>query len=190
MNHTAFVGVGSNIDAPRNCIAGIRQIIGDERVPFFEVSSLYRTSPVSPVAQDDFLNCVVKIGWKGDASELLAFLEKTERAMGRERVVHLGPRTLDLDILLFDELVLHSEHLTIPHPRLHERKFVLVPLVEIDRDLIHPVMHLPLSHILNGLGDEQKIGFFERITDEAIAGSKKNRNRAGGSAAGSRRETA
>jgi 2-amino-4-hydroxy-6-hydroxymethyldihydropteridine diphosphokinase len=181
MDRVAFIGVGSNIDAYSNCIEGIARVIEDERVDFLDLSPLYRTSPVSPIPQDDFLNSVFKIGWKGEPLELLCLLETVEQTMGRKRDVPLGPRTLDLDILLFDDLVLETPQLTIPHPRLHERKFALIPCLEIDRDLVHPVMKLPLARLLNLLGDEQKIAPFKTITKEEVAQRGRERTRSVGS---------
>jgi 2-amino-4-hydroxy-6-hydroxymethyldihydropteridine diphosphokinase len=173
MNRVAFIGVGSNIDAYRNCLEGITRVTEDERVELLGLSSLYRTSPVSPILQDDFLNSVFKIGWKGEPVELLSLLETVEQRMGRKRDVLLGPRTLDLDILLFGDLVLETSRLTIPHPRLHERKFVLIPCLEIDSDLVHPEMKLPLARLLGLLGDEQKITPFRTITREEIEQKRK-----------------
>ncbi len=168
MEHIAFVGVGSNIDAYRNCVDGIRDVVADPRAELLALSSLYRTSPVSPIPQDDFLNCVIKIGWKGDVFELLSFLESVERKTGRRRDVPLGPRTLDLDILFFDDLILDIPRLTVPHSRLHERKFVLVPCLEIDENLIHPLLKLPLRQLLAAIGNEQKIEVYKKIAKEEL----------------------
>ena len=175
MDRVAFIGVGSNIDPYRNCLEGIARVTEDERVDLLAVSSLYRTSPVSPIPQDHFLNCVFKIGWQREPAELLSLLESVEQTLGRKRDVSLGPRTLDLDILLFDDLVLETPRLTIPHPRLHERKFVLIPCLEIDRDLIHPVMKLPLAQFLTAIGDEQKITLFKTILKEEVGRRADNR---------------
>jgi 2-amino-4-hydroxy-6-hydroxymethyldihydropteridine diphosphokinase len=168
MDRIAYVGVGSNIDAHRNCREGIRRIAEDERVKILALSSLYRTSPVSPVAQDDFLNSVCKIAWHGEALELLSLLESVEQVMARRRDIPLGPRTLDLDILLFEGLILNTPRLTVPHPRLHERKFVLVPCLEIDPGLVHPVLHEPFARLLAGIVDDQRIALFKRLTVKEI----------------------
>ena len=168
MDRTAYIGVGSNIDAYRNCIEGIGRITEDDRVELLVLSSLYRTSPVSPVAQADFLNCVCKIRWTRDAFDLLTFLESVEQQMGRRRDVCLGPRTLDLDILLFGNEIIGTDRLAIPHPRLHERKFVLVPCLEIDEGLVHPVLNQPFSLLLSQIHDDQRIAVFEKITKDII----------------------
>ena len=173
MAGVTYIGVGSNIgDAFDNCLQGVMTVIGDERATFVALSSLYRTSPVSPVAQDDFLNGVLKIIWQGTPQKLLSFLQTVEAAMGRTRSLRFGPRTLDLDILFFDDLVLDMPGLTIPHPRLHLRKFTLVPCLEIDPHLVHPRFKRPLASYLRELGDEQKIALFGRIPADRIGPPK------------------
>jgi len=153
-----FVGIGSNLGDPRkNCSAGVDAILGDTRVGLSARSSLYITSPVSPIDQPDFVNCAVRFSWEGDPLSLLALLRGIEEQMGRTREVHWGPRTLDLDVLLMDDLVLDGEALTVPHPGLHVRRFALVPCLEIDPDLVHPRFKQPLRAFLDSIGDEQKI---------------------------------
>ncbi len=164
----AYIGVGSNIDAYENCIKGIRRVIEKEGVEFLALSSLYRTSPVSPIPQDDFLNCVLKIKWSGSPRELLAHLTSIEIERARRRDVPLGPRTLDLDILLFDDVLLDATDLTIPHPRLHERRFVLVPCLEIDPNLVHPRLGRSLASFLEAIDDRQRLEFFGRVPEEEI----------------------
>ncbi|OPY70946.1 MAG: 2-amino-4-hydroxy-6-hydroxymethyldihydropteridine pyrophosphokinase [Syntrophorhabdaceae bacterium PtaU1.Bin034] len=174
MTKAAYIGVGSNIDdSYKNCLKGLRAVINDERVRYVALSSFYRTSPVSPVKQADFINCALKIEWAASPVELLSFLNGIEFHMGRERTIPLGPRVLDLDILLYGDLLLDEPELTIPHPRLHQRKFALVPCLEIDPDLSHPRLGLPLAAFLKNVGDEQKIAFLGRITvDELLSGGK------------------
>ena len=158
MAGSAHIGVGSNIgDALENCLRGVRSVILDERASLVALSSFYRTSPVSPAAQSDFVNCVLKIAWRCAPRELLALLLEVETALGRTREIRFGPRTLDLDILLLDDLLLDEPGLTIPHPRLHERKFALVPCLEIDPGLVHPRFKRPLAEYLHRIGGDQKI---------------------------------
>jgi 2-amino-4-hydroxy-6-hydroxymethyldihydropteridine diphosphokinase len=155
---TAFIGIGSNIgDRQRYCTSGIEAILKDDRVGSSALSSFYVTSPVSPMAQEDFLNCVLRITWNGSAPELLDLLLRIEEGLGRVRAVPLGPRVIDLDILLIDDLVIDTPELTVPHPRLHERKFTLVPILELDPHVVHPLLHRPLREFLDKIGEEQKI---------------------------------
>ena len=172
MTGIAYIGVGSNIDAYENCIKGIRRVVRAVGVEFLAISSLYRTSPVSPIPQDDFLNCVLKIGWSGSPRELLALLTSVEIERARRRDVPLGPRTLDLDILLFDDVLIDTPELAIPHPRLHERRFVLVPCLEIDPHLVHPRLGRPLASFLEAIGDEQRLEFFGRVPEGEILPGK------------------
>jgi 2-amino-4-hydroxy-6-hydroxymethyldihydropteridine diphosphokinase len=182
MAGVAYIGIGSNVgDAFDNCLQGVMAVISDERVAFVALSSLYRTSPVSPVAQADFLNGALKIVWRGTPRKLLSFLHAVEAGLGRRREVRFGPRTLDLDILFFDDVVLDAPGLIIPHPRLHERKFALVPCLEIDPNLIHPRFKRPLAEYLAQLGDEQKIDLFGPIPSDRIrAAGVRNRPDGGG----------
>ena len=88
--------------------------------------------------------------------------------MGRERTVHLGPRNIDLDILLFGATIMDTPELILPHPRLHERKFTLLPLIEIDPDLVHPLLHRRLADMLDEIDDTQNIELFRRATGEEL----------------------
>jgi 2-amino-4-hydroxy-6-hydroxymethyldihydropteridine diphosphokinase len=160
--YNAFIGIGSNIGHTHsNCKSSIDAIIKDRRAEFSALSSFYVTSPVSPVPQEKFLNSVLKILWHGSPLELLGLLNHIEAAMGRKRDLPQGPRVIDLDILLIDDLVLETAELTIPHPRLHERKFTLVPILEIDPSAIHPRLGRPLKYFLDEIGPEQTIEIFK-----------------------------
>jgi 2-amino-4-hydroxy-6-hydroxymethyldihydropteridine diphosphokinase len=155
---TAFIGIGSNIgDRKGYCTSGIQGILSDDRAEFSALSSFYTTSPVSPITQEDFLNCALRIRWNGSAPELLDLLRRVEEGLGRVRDVPLGPRVIDLDILLMDDLVIDSPELTVPHPRMHQRKFTLVPILELDASIMHPRLHRPLREFLDEIGEEQKI---------------------------------
>jgi len=158
VTHNAFIGIGSNIgDRYSNCKSSVDRIVSDPRAEFLALSSFYQTSPVSDVPQSDFLNAVLRILWHGSPQELLALLRSIETAMGRIRDVPQGPRVIDLDILLVDDLLLETDELTIPHPRLHERKFTLVPILEIEPAAHHPRLGRPLKEFLDEIGKEQII---------------------------------
>jgi 2-amino-4-hydroxy-6-hydroxymethyldihydropteridine diphosphokinase len=129
---TAFIALGSNLDDPEAHVKrGIDALSSLPHTEVQRVSTLYRSAPVGYHDQPDFINAVVQIATRLGARVLLDALLTIERRHGRVRGVPNGPRTLDLDILLYGEQVLHEPGLAIPHPRMHERAFVIVPLAEI-----------------------------------------------------------
>jgi 2-amino-4-hydroxy-6-hydroxymethyldihydropteridine diphosphokinase len=144
----AFVGLGANLENP---LQQIRQAIAEldaiERTRVLVASSLYRSAPVGYADQPDFINAVAKLQTRLSPHELLDALHVIENRHGRRRSVRNAPRTLDLDLLLYGMLVVHEEGLTLPHPRMHERAFVLLPLAEIAADASLPG-HAPVSQLL------------------------------------------
>ncbi|MBI1397741.1 MAG: 2-amino-4-hydroxy-6-hydroxymethyldihydropteridine diphosphokinase [Betaproteobacteria bacterium] len=135
----AYVGLGSNIESPGAQLGrALEALAALPHTRILARSSFYRTAPVGFGDQPDFVNAVVLVDTSLSAHALLAALLAIERAQGRVRGMPNGPRTLDLDILLYDDLVLRDSELTLPHPRMHERAFVLVPLAELAPDLVVP----------------------------------------------------
>ena len=136
----AFIGLGSNLGERE---AMIRLALDDlARLPstaLVRASSLYDTEPVGEVDQPNFLNAVAQIDTELTARQLLWNLQLIEKRLGRVRTQRWGPRTIDLDLLLFGNLVVEEPDLKVPHPELTRRSFVLVPLVELDPLLVHPV---------------------------------------------------
>lgn len=136
---TAFIALGSNLDEPqRRIAAGFAELEGLPQTRLLRRSSLYRSAPVGYADQPDFINAVASIETGLGAQELLLALLAVERRHGRVREFPNAPRTLDLDIVLYGDLVVHEHGLTIPHPRMHERAFVMVPLAEIAPDCVVP----------------------------------------------------
>jgi len=132
----AYVGIGSNLDEPRRQV--LEAFSELDQLPHTRVvkkSSLYRSAPMGHAGQPDFINAVAQLETGLPADRLLAELQEVERRHGRERSFPNAPRTLDLDILLFGNATMRSSVLTIPHPRMHQRAFVLKPLLEIDPQL-------------------------------------------------------
>jgi len=121
-------------------------------------SLFYRTEPVDYKDQDWFVNAVVRIKTSLSPDELLKEINSIEIDAGRVRNnVRFGPRTLDMDILFYDDLILNSSCLTLPHPRMHKRRFVLQPLCDIKSDILHPVFKIDVKNLLKKLDDEQEI---------------------------------
>ena len=133
MTHvTAYVALGANLENPQaQVLAGMVALAALPRTRLAAQSSLYRTVPVGYADQPDFINAVAAVETALSARELLAALLATEQRHGRVRKFPNAPRTLDLDVLLYGGLQMHEDGLTIPHARMHERAFVLVPLAEI-----------------------------------------------------------
>ncbi|MDJ0906657.1 MAG: 2-amino-4-hydroxy-6-hydroxymethyldihydropteridine diphosphokinase [Woeseiaceae bacterium] len=135
----AFVGIGSNLDNPAGQVA--RAMLALQELPRTDLaarSSLYRSAPLGPVKQPDFVNAVAQLDTGLDAAELLRRLQAIERRHGRERAERWGPRVIDLDLLVYADEVIDAAGLTVPHPGIAERNFVLLPLQEIAPDLIIP----------------------------------------------------
>lgn len=149
---TACLGLGSNLGEReshlRSAVAALR---GEGRVTGVRLSPLYETAPVGPVPQGPFLNAAAVVETDLSPRELAALLRRIEAAAGREPPplrTRWGPRVLDLDLLLYDDLILDSDDLVIPHPRMHERWFVLRPLADVAPEAVHPRLRLTIRELL------------------------------------------
>jgi len=156
--HTAYVSVGSNLgNKIENCRNGIAALTRSGQTRIVDQSPIYRTEPVDYLDQDWFVNYVVKIETESDPLALLDTLKSIERAAGRvKNTIRFGPRILDLDIILYDELVLDDPRLIIPHPRMHKRRFVLKPICDIDPEMNHPVLNQSMRSLLNNLDEKEQ----------------------------------
>jgi len=152
----AYLSLGSNV-GDRN--ARLLEALGRLSVlaPSRAVSSFYETEPVEVTDQPWFLNAVIAIETEQSPEQLMASVLQIEEAMGRQRVQKKGPRSIDIDILLFGDQVVNSSDVTIPHPAMHERRFVLEPLAEIAPDLRHPVLHKTTRELLDLLPPGQAV---------------------------------
>lgn len=127
-----YLSIGTNIgDRKRNLQEAVRLLTETKGIEVVRVSSIYETAPVGYVDQDAFLNIAVYVKTTKSADEMLAACQSIEQELGRVRLIRWGPRSIDLDILLYNQENIESEHLIIPHARMYERAFVLVPLMEI-----------------------------------------------------------
>ncbi|MDQ1707866.1 MAG: 2-amino-4-hydroxy-6-hydroxymethyldihydropteridine diphosphokinase, partial [Pyrinomonadaceae bacterium] len=154
-----YLGLGSNLgDRAGNLLLGIRGLL-NAGLTISRLSQIYETEAVETFAQPPFLNMVVELHGHTVASpeEIMALLLRVEQTLGRTRALAKGPRTIDLDLLLYGNATCDTPSLTLPHPRLHARRFVLVPLVEIAPDIIHPTLNQTMSALLATLADDSEV---------------------------------
>jgi 2-amino-4-hydroxy-6-hydroxymethyldihydropteridine diphosphokinase len=153
-----YVGIGSNLgDKLDNCRRAIEAVGSDTRNRLLKCSPFYHTEPVGGKKQDWFVNAVLSVETPLGPREFMDFLLGIEKTMGRVRGERWGPRVIDLDILFFGQKVIREGELEIPHPRLQERRFVLVPLQDIAPHLEHPLLGKTISQILAELKQEEKV---------------------------------
>ena len=169
MIQNAYVGLGSNLgDRAGYLLLGVREML-EAGLDVIRLSSIYETEAVEYENQPAFLNMVAELRGSTLPSpdQMLARLLRIENSLGRKRDVPMGPRTLDLDLLIFKDQRVDTEFLTVPHPRLHARRFVLVPLNELVPNLVHPVLEKPVSELLSQTKDGSAVTRWRPPTDRA-----------------------
>lgn len=154
----AYIGLGSNLgDRLSYCQRAAEAIRHFQDTTLIRLSSYYETEPLEVSDQDWFINGVVAIRTALPPQELLSACQKVEENLGRKRMIRYGPRTIDLDLLLYGQRVVGTDRLTLPHPKLHLRRFVLVPLVEIAPEAVHPVLHQTMAELLKVVQDHHRV---------------------------------
>ena len=145
----AYIGIGSNLETPeKNCIDAIEKISQTKDIKIISRSSFYETEPIGEIQQSWFVNSVIKIETDLPPTDLLSTLLDIESAMGRLRKERWGPRLIDLDLLFYDNIVLKKKGISLPHPEIQKRKFVLTPMSEISESFIHPVLKKTIKTLL------------------------------------------
>ncbi len=160
--HTVYLSVGSNMgDRIENCRSGIANFVSAGRLALLEQSPYYVSEPVDYKDQPWFVNGVIKIATVLSPLSLLQVIHNVQRAAGRHAdPIRFGPRILDLDILLYDRVTIHTDEIEIPHPRMHKRRFVLKPICDIGPDMVHPVLNKSMRFLLDQLDDHS-----QRVTE-------------------------
>ena len=155
--HNVFIGVGSNIgNAKKNCQRGINALKRKTEIDIVQCSLFYQTKPVGGLEQPLFVNCVAEIKTALLPINLLLYLKELETKMGRVKTAKWGARVIDLDILFFDNLIIDTTNLKIPHSLCHKRRFVLEPMGEIAPDLIHPVLNKSIRELKKFIASDQQ----------------------------------
>lgn len=144
----AYIGLGSNLgDREANCLRAL-DLLSGEQIFVTKRSSLYETKPWGPQDQPKFINMVVEVETDMEPKRLLERLKEIEKRLGRQDSYKWGPRVIDLDLLFYDDLVIETPELQVPHPLMHEREFVLRPLAEMAPDKVHPVLKKTIKELL------------------------------------------
>jgi 2-amino-4-hydroxy-6-hydroxymethyldihydropteridine diphosphokinase len=158
---TVYLSLGSNLgDRVQNLKEAIKRIERSDKISIKKISSVYETDPVGYENQPRFLNSVLQAETSLDPHPLFEHLLTIEDEMGRKRGEKWGPRNIDVDILFYDDLIVDSGQLTIPHPRMHQRKFVLVPLAQIAQKLLHPLLKKNVTELLESCEDNSRVKLF------------------------------
>jgi len=153
----AYVGLGANLGDPRRQLAAaLAQLAAVEEVEVLKVSRFYLNPPLGPPDQPWYLNAVAHVRTRLAPEDLLRILQQVERDLGRVRGEHWGPRIIDLDLLLYNGVILCGPELALPHPEMHRRAFVLAPLVEIAPQAWHPVLEKTAVELLEQLADTER----------------------------------
>ena len=157
-DHTAIISIGSNLgDKLENCRRAVSALDRIDHTTVSACSRFYKTAPVDYLDQEWFVNAVVKIDTGLNPLELLEALKDIQRRAGRVHdPIRFGPRIIDLDVIFFDDEIIDTPDLKIPHPRLHKRRFVLKPICDIDPAIVHPVFQKDVQSLLNQLTDEDQ----------------------------------
>ncbi|MFB6290729.1 MAG: 2-amino-4-hydroxy-6-hydroxymethyldihydropteridine diphosphokinase [Candidatus Bipolaricaulia bacterium] len=153
----AFIGLGSNLGNRRkNIDNSLTLLTAKDDIELIAQASSYETEPIGPV-QPWFINTAIKIATNSSPEQILKACKEVEQKIGRLDSLEWGPRLVDLDLLLVNGYVLEERDLKLPHPQLTERRFVLLPLVELEPDLMHPKLNIPLKELLPKLEEDKKV---------------------------------
>ncbi|WP_042354658.1 2-amino-4-hydroxy-6-hydroxymethyldihydropteridine diphosphokinase [Bacillus rubiinfantis] len=169
MKNNAVIALGSNVgNRYDNLVAAVNKLTDSSNINLVNYSSIYETDPVGYEQQEQFLNMVIEVNTELNAFELLKRCLNIELELGRKREIKWGPRTIDLDILLFNQENIKSETLIVPHPRMFDRAFVLVPLIEMKPELKLPGLARPIAALITELPDKEGVRLWKRKNGEDV----------------------
>ena len=146
-SHRLILSLGGNLGDVRMTLATCRTLLAEQIGPIDQASRIYQSEPWGVADQPDYLNQILLLLTDKSPSEVLQTTREIENQLGRQRKVRWGPRVIDIDLLFYDDLELETEDLVLPHPRIHERNFILVPLMEIAPDWIHPGFQVSIEEL-------------------------------------------
>jgi 2-amino-4-hydroxy-6-hydroxymethyldihydropteridine diphosphokinase len=160
--HRAYLSLGSNVG---DRFGYLQQAVTrlNEKAQIRTISSMYQTAPVGRISQNDFFNLALELETHCSPHDLMDVLLDIETHLGRRRLERWGPRTIDIDIIFYEDRIIHADGLSIPHPHYAERNFVLIPLAEIAGDFVCPIRKIPISRILEKSKDPQAV---KKLTQE------------------------
>ncbi|MCK9362820.1 MAG: 2-amino-4-hydroxy-6-hydroxymethyldihydropteridine diphosphokinase [Syntrophales bacterium] len=160
----AYIGIGANIGSPvEQCREAVRRLGTMPGITSLRTSSLYRTEPVGPKEQAWFINAVAELKTEIPSRKLFEILKTIEKLMGRTEGMRWGPRVIDLDLLLYGQAIIDEEGLTVPHPELHKRRFVLEPLCEIASYTVHPLFNVSMRGLLDRLSEGGGVELYGKL---------------------------
>ncbi len=173
--HDVYVGIGSNVgDRVFFLTEAVRKLNAPPAIRVMKVSSLYETEPVGVKEQSSFLNAAVWVQTSAAVNVFHARIKSIEKEIGRKERFRWGPREIDIDILLFDDLIIHDTSVKIPHPEMTVRKFVLQPLAEIAPDIIHPAMKKSIKELFSACRDSHAVTLAAELTEKFLITMKES----------------
>lgn len=169
MNNEAYLALGSNMgDRELYLKNALISLSNNSSIKIVNISSIYETDPIGYADQNEFLNMVIQVKTDLTAFELLEVTQTIEKKLERKNDVKWGPRTLDLDILLYNHENIETEQLIVPHPRMFERSFVLIPFFELNSNAVNPTTQVPVSVIIEQLSDKKGVRIWKQKNGEDV----------------------